>query len=64
MSETVRAATQLGWVPQKSPTPHQIRDTVNALNLAEGEDAVVEIPTNAFDRLFFTMLKPSLRRPR
>ena len=30
-------------------TPHQTRDTVNVLNLVEGEEAVVESPTNAFE---------------
>jgi mannose-6-phosphate isomerase class I len=31
------------------PTPHETRDTVNVLNLVEGEEAVVESPTNAFE---------------
>jgi mannose-6-phosphate isomerase class I len=31
------------------PTPHETRDTVNVLNLVEGEEAVVESPTGAFD---------------
>lgn len=30
-------------------TPHETQDTVNVLNLVEGEEAVVESPTNAFD---------------
>ena len=30
-------------------TTHETRDTVNVLNLVEGEEAVVESPTNAFD---------------
>jgi hypothetical protein len=32
-----------------SPTPHDTLDTVNVLNLVEGEEAVVESPTGAFD---------------
>jgi mannose-6-phosphate isomerase class I len=31
------------------PTPHETHDTVNVLNLVEGEEALVESPTNAFD---------------
>ena len=31
------------------PTPHETRDTVNVLNLVEGEEAVVESPTRAFE---------------
>lgn len=31
------------------PTPHESQGTVNVLNLVEGEEAVVESPTNAFD---------------
>jgi hypothetical protein len=31
------------------PTPHETHDTVNVLNLVEGEEAVVESPTNAFE---------------
>jgi mannose-6-phosphate isomerase class I len=31
------------------PTPHETRDTVNVLNLVEGEEAVVESPTDAFE---------------
>ena len=31
------------------PTPHETRDTVNVLNLVEGEEAVVESPNNAFE---------------
>jgi len=31
------------------PTPHETLDTVNVLNLVEGEEAVVESPTNAFE---------------
>jgi mannose-6-phosphate isomerase class I len=31
------------------PTPHETRDTVNVLNLVEGEEAVVESPTSAFE---------------
>jgi hypothetical protein len=31
------------------PTPHETRDTVNVLNLVEGEEALVESPTNAFE---------------
>jgi mannose-6-phosphate isomerase class I len=31
------------------PTPHETRDTVNVLNLVEGEEAVVESPTYAFE---------------
>ena len=31
------------------PTPHETHDTVNVLNLVEGEAAVVESPTNAFE---------------
>ena len=31
------------------PTPHETQDTVNVLNLIEGEEAVVESPTNAFE---------------
>ncbi|QNI30128.1 class I mannose-6-phosphate isomerase [Alloacidobacterium dinghuense] len=30
-------------------TPHETRDTVNVLNLVEGEEAIVESPTNAFE---------------
>jgi mannose-6-phosphate isomerase class I len=30
-------------------TPHETRDTVNVLNLVEGEEAVVESPTNVFE---------------
>jgi hypothetical protein len=32
-----------------SPTPHDTLDTVNVLNLVEGEEAIVESPTGAFD---------------
>jgi len=32
-----------------STTPHNTLDTVNVLNLVEGEEAVVESPTGAFD---------------
>jgi mannose-6-phosphate isomerase class I len=32
-----------------SPTPHNTLDTVNVLNLVEGEEAIVESPTGAFD---------------
>jgi mannose-6-phosphate isomerase class I len=32
-----------------SSTPHNTMETVNVLNLVEGEEAVVESPTNAFD---------------
>jgi mannose-6-phosphate isomerase class I len=31
------------------PTPHETRDTVNVLNLVEGEEVVVESLTNAFE---------------
>jgi mannose-6-phosphate isomerase class I len=31
------------------PTPHETRDTVNVLNLVEGEEAIVESSTNAFE---------------
>jgi mannose-6-phosphate isomerase class I len=31
------------------PTPHETRDTVNVLNLVEGDEAVVESPTDAFE---------------
>jgi hypothetical protein len=31
------------------PTPHETHDTVNVLNLVEGEEAVVESPTHAFE---------------
>jgi mannose-6-phosphate isomerase class I len=31
------------------PTPHETRDTVNVLNLVEGEEAIVESLTGAFD---------------
>ena len=31
------------------PTPHHTLDTVNVLNLIEGEEAIVESPTEAFD---------------
>jgi len=31
------------------PTPHKTHDTVNVLNLVEGEEAVVESPTEAFE---------------
>ena len=31
------------------PTSHETRDTVNVLNLVEGDEAVVESPTNAFE---------------
>jgi mannose-6-phosphate isomerase class I len=31
------------------PTSHETRDTVNVLNLVEGEEAVVESPTNVFE---------------
>jgi hypothetical protein len=31
------------------PTPHETHDTVNVLNLVEGEEAVVESPTGAFE---------------
>jgi mannose-6-phosphate isomerase class I len=30
-------------------TPHETRDTVNVLNLVEGEEAIVESPTQAFE---------------
>ncbi len=30
-------------------TPHETRDTVNVLNLVEGEEAIVESPTKAFE---------------
>jgi mannose-6-phosphate isomerase class I len=30
-------------------TPHETRDTVNVLNLVEGEEVIVESPTNAFE---------------
>ena len=32
-----------------APTHHETQDTVNVLNLVEGEEAVVESPTNAFE---------------
>jgi hypothetical protein len=32
-----------------SPTPHDTLDTVNVLNLVEGEEAIVESPTGTFD---------------
>jgi hypothetical protein len=32
-----------------SPTPHNTLDTVNVLNLVEGEEAIVESPTGDFD---------------
>jgi hypothetical protein len=32
-----------------SPTLHETRDSVNVLNLVEGEEAVVESPINAFE---------------
>src|ERR1700730_8803661 len=32
-----------------SPTPHDTLGTVNVLNLVEGEEAIVESPTGAFD---------------
>ena len=32
-----------------SSTPHETLDTVNVLNLVEGEEAIVESPTGAFD---------------
>jgi hypothetical protein len=31
------------------PTPHETGNTVNVLNLVDGEEAVVESPTNAFE---------------
>jgi mannose-6-phosphate isomerase class I len=31
------------------PTPHETHDTVNVLNLVEGEEAIVESPNNAFE---------------
>ena len=31
------------------PTPHETEDSVNVLNLVEGEEAIVESPTNAFE---------------
>jgi hypothetical protein len=33
----------------KAPTHHETQDTVNVLNLIEGEEAVVESPTSAFE---------------
>jgi hypothetical protein len=45
------------------PTPHETEDTVNVLDLVEGEEAVVESPTNAFDPFVVHCAEPSLCRP-